>query len=142
AGVAAALHLGQGVLGGGEVEQVEHLAGIQAEGAAGDDDQVSDLKGDHCWSSRSSLSACWWRARLSSSSRRNRLSVRRCSTSVVMASRTTSETERPSTSATVCRRSARPGSRRNSRFLVLPGFIGMVISRYHHAGTLPMINSS
>src|SRR5215469_7673020 len=78
---------------------------------------------------------------LSSSSRRNRLSPRRCSTSAVMASRTTSETDRPSTSATVCSRPARSWSRRSSRFLVLPGFIGMVISPYHHAGALPMSSS-
>jgi hypothetical protein len=47
AAVAARLRLGQGVLGGGDIEQVEHLPSAQAERAAGDDDQVGDLQRDH-----------------------------------------------------------------------------------------------
>jgi hypothetical protein len=48
AGSAARPHQGQGALGSRGVEQVEHLAGVQAERAAGDDDQVSEVKRDHC----------------------------------------------------------------------------------------------
>src|SRR6266511_4877684 len=129
--VAARSGLGQRRLGGGAVQQVQHPIGVQVERPAGDQDQVGDLQRDHGWSSRSSWSTRWWRARLSSSRARKRLSLRRCSTSPVMASRTRSETDRPSTAATACRRSASSGSSRNSRFLVLPGFTGMVISRYH-----------
>jgi len=43
AGPAARPDQGQGTLGSRGVEQVEHLAGVQAERAAGDHDQVSDL---------------------------------------------------------------------------------------------------
>ena len=57
-GLAAGPGLRQGVLGGRGVEQVEHLGGIKAERAAGDNDQVGDLKRDHGWSSWSRLSAC------------------------------------------------------------------------------------
>jgi hypothetical protein len=43
AGPAARPDQGHGALGSRGVEQVEHLAGVQAERAAGDHDQVSDL---------------------------------------------------------------------------------------------------
>jgi hypothetical protein len=43
-GFAAWLRLGQGVLGGGGVKQVQYLPGVQAERAAGDEDQVGDLQ--------------------------------------------------------------------------------------------------
>src|SRR5215472_9679704 len=113
------------------VHQVEYLACIQPERPTGDDDEVGDLERDHCRSSLNNSIACRCRARFSSSNCRKRLSRRRCLTNSAIASRTTSETERPSTSAMVCRRSARSGSRRSSRFFVAPGFVGMVISRYH-----------
>ena len=38
AGFVARTRLGQGVLGGRDIEQVEHPAGVQAERAAGDND--------------------------------------------------------------------------------------------------------
>ena len=38
-GSAARLRLGQGVFGGGDIDQVEYLAGVQAQRAAGDQDQ-------------------------------------------------------------------------------------------------------
>jgi hypothetical protein len=38
----------RGVLGGGSVKQVKYLPGVQAERAAGDEDQVGDLQRDHC----------------------------------------------------------------------------------------------
>src|SRR6266545_2636303 len=118
-----------------QADQVQRGGAVDLQRPAGDDDQVGHLERDHGWSSRSSRSRRWWRARLSSSSLRKRWSRRRCSTRAAMASRATSEIERPSTWATGCSCSASSGSSRSSMFLVLPGSSAViVISRYHGGG--------
>ena len=84
----------------------------------------------------SSSSCTRYRARLSSTRASNRMSLRRASTSAAIASRATSDTERPSTSATAASRSARAGSSLSTMFLVrvvpVPTDSGsaIVISRY------------
>jgi hypothetical protein len=80
----------------------------------GHGEDVVQLKVVHQLSSCNRRSERSCRARFSSSRRLKCASDRRCSTNAAIASRATSDTERPSTAATVRSRSANSGSNRNS----------------------------